>query len=131
MFDAPSNMSGIYNGVQARFLLKQPLTHYIHCAAHRVNLVCQAVANTSGIRNALGFFVLKASSLIYLTRAGGRELEYFVSGSTVKCCPCETRQTSTDIIICAVHLLTVLYEITSKNHLFNQIDTFYIFHIFY
>lgn len=38
-YDNASNMSGKYNGVQAHLKRKNPLIHYIPCAAHSLNLV--------------------------------------------------------------------------------------------
>ena len=38
-YDGASNMSGCFQGVQARILEKQPLAIYIHCVAHVLNLV--------------------------------------------------------------------------------------------
>lgn len=38
-YDNTSNMSGCYNGLQAHLKNKNPLIHYIPCAAHSLNLV--------------------------------------------------------------------------------------------
>ena len=38
-YDNASNMSGRYNGLQAHLKNKNPLIHYIPCAAHSLNLV--------------------------------------------------------------------------------------------
>ncbi len=38
-YDNASNMSGRYNGLQAHLKLRNPLIHYIPCAAHSLNLV--------------------------------------------------------------------------------------------
>lgn len=38
-YDGASNMSGIYNGLQALIKLKEPTAKYVHCAAHNLNLV--------------------------------------------------------------------------------------------
>ncbi|XP_057188964.1 zinc finger MYM-type protein 1-like [Triplophysa rosa] len=38
-YDNASNMSGRYNGLQAHLKKKNPLIHYIPCAAHSLNLV--------------------------------------------------------------------------------------------
>ncbi len=38
-FDNVSNMSGRYNGLQAHLKQRNPLIHYVPCAAHSLNLV--------------------------------------------------------------------------------------------
>lgn len=38
-YDRAANMSGIYNGVQARILQIAPNALYVHCAAHNLNLM--------------------------------------------------------------------------------------------
>ncbi|XP_030749949.1 zinc finger MYM-type protein 1-like [Sitophilus oryzae] len=38
-YDGAANMSGVYNGLQAKILEKQPNALYVHCAAHNLNLV--------------------------------------------------------------------------------------------
>uniref|UniRef100_A0A1Y1MVW0 DUF4371 domain-containing protein n=1 Tax=Photinus pyralis TaxID=7054 RepID=A0A1Y1MVW0_PHOPY len=38
-YDGAANMSGIYNGLQAKILEKQPNALYVHCTAHNLNLV--------------------------------------------------------------------------------------------
>jgi hypothetical protein len=38
-FDGAANMSGVYNGLQARIKHIQLLALYVHCAAHDLNLV--------------------------------------------------------------------------------------------
>lgn len=53
-FDGGSNMSGKYQGVQARLLKIQPLAIYSHCASHRLNLVISKSCTTPSIRNAVG-----------------------------------------------------------------------------
>ena len=42
-YDGASNMSGRYNDVSLQALIcqEQPLVHYTHCIAHRVNLFAQ------------------------------------------------------------------------------------------
>jgi hypothetical protein len=43
-FDGASNMRGEFNGLQALIRSKAPLAFYVHCFAHRLNLVVVAVA---------------------------------------------------------------------------------------
>lgn len=40
-YDGAANMSGCVNGVQKKILLDEPRAIYVHCYAHRVNLVVQ------------------------------------------------------------------------------------------
>lgn len=53
-YDGASNMSGQYTGCQAIICEKQPLALYVHCGAHCVNLVSQAVCEAVGpVRDAM------------------------------------------------------------------------------
>jgi len=52
-YDGAANMSGTFNGVQSIMRSNQPLAFYTHCAAHRVNLVCQSVAESEALQNVL------------------------------------------------------------------------------
>ncbi|XP_030759798.1 zinc finger MYM-type protein 1-like [Sitophilus oryzae] len=38
-YDGAANMTGVYNGLQAKILEKQPNALYVYCAAHNLNLV--------------------------------------------------------------------------------------------
>ena len=38
-YDGASNMHGEWNGLQALFLKECPYTYYVHCMAHRLQLV--------------------------------------------------------------------------------------------
>jgi len=54
MYDGASNMSGEYRGCQAIIAQSQPLVLYVHCLAHCMNLVSQAVsAACPAVRDAL------------------------------------------------------------------------------
>ena len=54
-YDGAANMAGAYNGTQAIIKRTQPLALYLHCSAHCVNLVTEALCQASSIiRNALG-----------------------------------------------------------------------------
>lgn len=53
-YDGGSNMSGKFQGVQARILKVQPLALYSHCASHRLNLVISKACTIPSIRNAIG-----------------------------------------------------------------------------
>ena len=56
-YDAASVMSGQINGVQAQLQLEYPFAHFVHCAAHRLNLVlCQAASSISPVNFKI-FFV--------------------------------------------------------------------------
>lgn len=43
-YDNAANMSGIYSGLQARIVKKNPYAYYVPCAAHSLNLVGTCVA---------------------------------------------------------------------------------------
>lgn len=43
-YDNASNMSGVYNGLQARIKLKNNLAMYVPCAAHSLNLIGESAA---------------------------------------------------------------------------------------
>ena len=45
-YDNASNMSGTYSGVQARFHQVNPLGEWVQCAAHSLNLVGTAAAES-------------------------------------------------------------------------------------
>ena len=46
---------GIYSGVQARIVAKQPKAVYVHCAAHNLNLVLNdAISDVVDVRNFFG-----------------------------------------------------------------------------
>ena len=50
-YDGASVMSGHINGVQAQLQLEYPFAHFVHCAAHRLNLVlCQAASSISPVK---------------------------------------------------------------------------------
>lgn len=45
-YDNANNMSGIYNGLQAKILDISPLAQYVPCAAHSLNLVGECAAES-------------------------------------------------------------------------------------
>ena len=50
-YDGASVMSGHINGVQAIVLQEYPFAHFVHCAAHRLNLVlCQSASSISPVK---------------------------------------------------------------------------------
>ena len=49
--DGVSVMSGHLNGVQAQIQREYPFAHFVHCAAHRLNLVlCQAASSIAPVK---------------------------------------------------------------------------------
>lgn len=54
-YDNAKNMSGIYNGVQIRILGLNPLTLFVPCSAHSLNLVLEHAAGSSS--EVLRFFM--------------------------------------------------------------------------
>ncbi|XP_050365518.1 uncharacterized protein LOC126784061 [Argentina anserina] len=53
-YDGASNMRGIYNGLQALFLEECPYAYFVHCFAHRLQLVLNATAQ--GVKEIWQFF---------------------------------------------------------------------------
>ncbi|XP_025200593.1 zinc finger MYM-type protein 1-like [Melanaphis sacchari] len=53
-YDNAANMSGIYSGLQARIVKKNPYAYYVPCAAHSLNLVGTCVAEC--VKEGLSFF---------------------------------------------------------------------------
>ena len=50
-YDGASVMSGHINGVQALVRQEYPFAHFVHCAAHRLNLVlCQSASSISSVK---------------------------------------------------------------------------------
>ena len=50
-YDGASVMSGHINGVQAIVRQEYPFAHFVHCAAHRLNLVlCQSASSISPVK---------------------------------------------------------------------------------
>ena len=50
-YDGASVMSGHINGVQAIVRQEYPFAHFVHCAAHRLNLVlCQSASSISSVK---------------------------------------------------------------------------------
>lgn len=46
-YDGASNMRGEFNGLQRKILDENPHAFYVHCFAHRLQLVVVAVASSS------------------------------------------------------------------------------------
>ncbi|XP_037072186.1 uncharacterized protein LOC119093343 [Pollicipes pollicipes] len=44
-YDGAANMAGAFRGVQARVKAVEPRAVFVHCTAHRLNLVCQEALN--------------------------------------------------------------------------------------
>jgi hypothetical protein len=65
-YDGASVMSGRLNGVQAKFSETNQCALYIHCHAHRLNLVIVDVAHE--VKCASEFFALVESLYVFLTR---------------------------------------------------------------
>ena len=67
-YDGASVMSGHINGVQAQLQPEYPFAHFVHCAAHRLNLVlCQAASSISPVKIFfvnIGAFVLLLAMLL-------------------------------------------------------------------
>lgn len=64
-YDNASNMSGVYNGLQAKIKTKSPLALFIPCAAHSLNLVGSAAAESC--EEACTFFMLLQEIYVFFT----------------------------------------------------------------
>ncbi|XP_050375656.1 uncharacterized protein LOC126793237 [Argentina anserina] len=53
-YDGASNMSGIWNGLQAMFLAECPSAYYVHCFTHRLQLALNGAAK--GVHDLCRFF---------------------------------------------------------------------------
>nr|XP_004305536.2 PREDICTED: zinc finger MYM-type protein 1-like [Fragaria vesca subsp. vesca] len=53
-YDGASNMSGVWNGLQALFLEDCPYAYYVHCFAHRLQLALNGAAK--GVHDTYRFF---------------------------------------------------------------------------
>ena len=63
-YDGAANMSGCINGVAQRILNEQPKAHYMHCAAHSLNLCLQDCGTKcKSVRDALSI-TTEISSII-------------------------------------------------------------------
>jgi hypothetical protein len=50
-YDGASVMLGHLNGVQAQIQREYPFAHFVHCVAHRLNLVlCQAASSIARVK---------------------------------------------------------------------------------
>lgn len=62
-YDNASNMSGAYSGLQARIKERAPLAMFIPCAAHSLNLVGTAAADSCA--EACHFFMLLQELFVF------------------------------------------------------------------
>ena len=53
-YDGRSAMAGTVGGVQAKIKVKYPKAAFLHCAAHRLNLVVNDLNSVAEVRNAIG-----------------------------------------------------------------------------
>lgn len=53
-YDGAASMSGKFNGAQAHIFKKFPLSPYIHCSSHSLNLTISFACNVKAIRNTMG-----------------------------------------------------------------------------
>ncbi|PIA35273.1 hypothetical protein AQUCO_03600147v1 [Aquilegia coerulea] len=65
-YDGASNMRGAWNGLQALFLKESPCAYYIHCFAHRLQLVLVAASKDT---QDVWLFFLKLASIVNLVGA--------------------------------------------------------------
>ena len=75
-YDNASNMSGRYNGLQAHLKERNPLIHYIPCAAHSLNLVGANTIDDS-CEDARSFFKLMQSLYAFCAGSTHRWSTFF------------------------------------------------------
>ena len=66
-FDGDSVMSGGVSGVQKRIQERDPLAYYVHCYAHRLNLVLISVSNC--VPQASEFFILLEKLYVFASNS--------------------------------------------------------------
>ena len=70
-YDGAYVMSGHLNGVQAQIQREYPFSHFLHCAAHRQNLVlCQAASSIAPVK--IIFVNIRAFVLLLAMLQGGK-----------------------------------------------------------
>lgn len=78
-FDGAANMSGVYNGVQAKILGLEKRALYVHCLAHSLNLVVQdTISSIPKCRDALNM----VKDIVGYVRDSPKRLAFFQS---IKC----------------------------------------------
>ena len=76
MYDGTSVMSGHFNGVQAIVCQEYPFAHFIHCAAHRLNLVlCQSASSIFPVK----IFFINVDAFCTLTSNAPRRKAFLTS----------------------------------------------------
>lgn len=53
-YDGTANMSGMFNGVQARIKERVPTASYVHCKSHQLNLAIVHSSNIPSVRTMMG-----------------------------------------------------------------------------
>ena len=87
-FDDASVMSGHLNGVQALIRQENPFAYFVHCAAHRLNLVlCQAVSSISPVN----IFFTNIGAFSSFTSVSSKRKAYFTSHKIEIPSPGDTR----------------------------------------
>ena len=73
-FDGAANMSGKFNGVQARFETDVSGAHYVHCRAHSFNLAIVHTCQQPEVRNMYGV----VSEVVTYIGATAKRLNVFI-----------------------------------------------------
>ncbi|XP_030762931.1 zinc finger MYM-type protein 1-like [Sitophilus oryzae] len=81
-YDGAAVMSGRHGGVQAKIKAKYPLAHFVHCYAHKLNLIMtQAASQNSDVRIFFGnlseipiFFSNSSQRVHFLNKVVGRRI---------------------------------------------------------
>lgn len=85
-YDGAAVMSGRHGGVQAKIKEKYPLAHFVHCYAHKLNLIMtQAASQNSDVRIFFGnlseiptFFSNSSQRVHFLNKVVGRRIPRYV-----------------------------------------------------
>jgi len=80
-YDGGSNLSGVFEGVQARILEKNALAVFTHCFAHSLNRAVVNAMNHKDIPEPRNFFSILELLVVFI-RAGHR-LHYFLQAQSV------------------------------------------------
>ena len=87
-YDGASVMSGHINGVQAIVRQEYPFAHFVHCAAHRLNLVlCQSASSISPVK----IFFINVGAFSTVTSNAPRRKAFLTSHNIEFPSPGDTR----------------------------------------
>ncbi|XP_052288934.1 uncharacterized protein LOC102623386 isoform X2 [Citrus sinensis] len=94
-YDGASNMAGEWNGLQSLFLNDCPYAYYVHCFAHRLQLILVAVSKEV---HEVWLFFSKLSSIVNFVNASSKrysELKYAKEKEIIELIASEELETGT------------------------------------